>query len=270
MHSFHKDKTKKRFLFAIVILLIFILINPFGIFDFVRAVTLVPLTSLARAGFGSGSYVSERIAMFANIGNLYRENQELAKQLREYKSYKAQLSDIRNENEQLRKELALLPRTHYALVGAEVVLRDPVGGDQWIMVNRGKKDGIEDGMAVIVDGGILIGVIDEINHATSRVRLITHPDSVVNVATERTGAEAIAYGKHGLSVVAEDIKKDDDVREGDVFVTSHIGDNFPRGLSVGTAHDIVPSSDNLFKTAQIIPLAPLHDLHFVFIIKSEV
>ncbi len=267
MQSIHKNKRKKNIFIYIIIIIVVIIINPFNMFGSVRNIIMIPLTPVIQFGFGPGSYISEHVSMIFQIGTLYRDNQDLQNKVQQLEAENASAQDIKNENKILRNTLNLLPRDELDLIGSDVILRDSLGGNQWILVNRGTKEGVTVGMPVIVNENVLVGVVDEADDKTARVRLITHPDSTVNIVSARTGAEAIAYGKHGLSVVVEDIKKDSDVVDGDVFITSDIGNTFSRGISVGTVQNITISADNLFQKAHMLPIASLDDLRFVFIVK---
>lgn len=267
MQSLHKKKRKKNIFIYIILIVIFFAVDPFNIFGFVRSAIMVPLVPMVEFGFDIGSHFSDSGNMIFSIGTLYEQNQDLNNKVRQLESENATFGDVKNENDLLRKELELLPREQFDMIGADVVLRDPLGGDQWVMINRGQNDGVVIGKAVLVNENIFVGYIDEVDQKTARVRLITHPNSIVNIASVRTGSEAIAYGKHGLSVVVEDIKKDDDVINGDALITSNIGNIFPRGLSVGKVQNISTPTDELFQSANIILPVPLSNLRFVFVIK---
>jgi len=267
MQPLHQRKKRKKIIIYIIVIIGLIVINPFNIFGAVRSAIMVPLAPLSAAGFGVGSYFSERTKMLFSIGTLYKQNQELQSKVRQLESQNAYLTDIKNENKTLRETVNLLPREEFELLGAEVVLHNPTGGEQWIVINRGKKDSLEVGDAVIVDERVLIGHIDEVDHTTARVQLITNPQSVVNVVSARTQAKAIAYGNHGLSLNVEDIEKDADVVEGDIFITSDVGGKYPKGLSVGKVQQISVAQDNLFQTANVLPLVNLGELQFVFVVK---
>lgn len=269
MHAVHKNTQKKRiYLYIIVFFGVIIIINPFNILGSVRGVASTLFLPVNGVGQGFGTSVRDALGVVVHMGDMHEENQVLLQENQHLRAEIAQLLDMRGENDVLRKELGLAQRGKFDLVHAEVVVRDSVGGDQWIMINKGVDDGIQKDMAVVVDEDIFVGYIDTIDKNTSRVRLLTHPESVVNVVNAKSGAEAISRGQHGLSVVVEDIKKGDEVHDGDMFVTSQIGNKFPRGLSVGTAQNISLSHDDLFQSANIIPMTQLDKIRFVSVIKK--
>jgi rod shape-determining protein MreC len=267
MQSLHKKTKNKKAVVVLGVILLIIIINPFNIFGFVRGVVITPFEPFLRVAFGSGSYLSQKISMITSIGSMYEQNQQLQNRIIELESQNAKLQNIQKENEALRKELNLLPRERFELLGAHILSHNPTGGNQWIIIDRGKKDGIKEGMVVIISEGILVGRIDMVDNTTSRVQLITNSKSIVNVQTVRTGAKAVARGDHGISLNITDIKKQDDVEVGDIFVTSNIGGELPAYLSVAKILNISSTDDNLFQEAQALPLVDMDDLYFVFIIK---
>lgn len=269
MQSIHAHRRKKnKYIYIIIIIVALTIINPFNFLGSARSVFSVVFSPLSSVGHGISLYVRDSLGMVVDMGSLYEKNQELEQEIARLRAENATLADIKKENDLLRSDLALLPKDKHELIGAEVVLRDSLGGDQWIMIDKGSHHDVERDMAVIVGDSIFVGYIDDVDIATARVRLLTHPDSVVNVVSVEGGAEAISHGHHGLSVIVEDIKKDDQVKNGDMFVTSQIGNKLPRGLSVGTAQNISSSPDQLFQSAHIAPLTSLGDIRFVFVVKK--
>ncbi len=267
MYVFYNKKQNKNIVIFTVVFITLMVINPFGMFDIVRNIIMIPFTPIAQQGSAVGTYIFNKIDMVSSIGILYSNNQDLENKVRELKAENAKLSDVKNENNKLRNILELLPRDKFKFIGGDVILRDSLGGNQWIMINKGQKDGIIIGKAVVVDKNILVGVIDKVNKTTARIQLLTHPNSLINAVSARTGAQGIIVGVHGLSLKVEDINVKDDVVNGDTFVTSDIGNSFPRGLSIGTVQNIALSKDQLFKTATILPSVALDKLQYVFVIK---
>lgn len=252
----------------LAITIIIVLIDPFGVMGKVRDGARFVFVPLTKIGYGIGQRIDDLSSMVFDMGTLHHDNEELRKQVRILESSFARCDNVIDENEALREDLALLPRENFSLIGAEVVLRDSLGGDHWIVINRGQRDGVESDMAVIVDESVYVGYIDHVDYGTARVRLLTHPESVINVIGSRSEAEAIVRGDHGLAAVIEDIQKERNVEENEIFLTSRLGNRLPQGFAIGRTQHIATSEDQLFKKANIIPLADLGDLDIVFVVKS--
>jgi rod shape-determining protein MreC len=269
MDVVHKRKRKKNvYYFVIVIVVVILIVNPFNIVGFLRSFTAEMIMPLKNSGQSFGRTINSSFSVFFNIRDVSDQNQELLQKNQELESQVAQIQDLKRENDHLRNEIGLLPRDAYEIISTEVVIRDNVGGNHWVMVNKGTRDGVEENMAAIVGESVFVGYVDMVDHDVSRIRLLTHPDSVITVVDAKSGAEAVARGRHGLSIIVEDIKKGAEVNNGNMFITSQVGNRFPRGLSVGTGQNISLSEDGLFQSANIIPAADLDSLHFVSIIKN--
>ena len=69
-----------------------------------------------------------------------------------------------------------LSLTSYDTINATTVMRNV---DQWhdfMVINKGKKDGIETDMAVLSKEGFLIGKVITVNEVSSKVKLIKNQD----------------------------------------------------------------------------------------------
>lgn len=262
----HKKTKNKWIVIAILVLLVFF--NPFNIFDFLRQPLAYVADPIIKNARSVGLYFKNGFAVIPNIHNLHENNQLLQSELVRLESEIAKLEYLEQENLALRNEVGLDDVDYNSFMTAEIVLRDSFGGKQWIVIDRGSADGLIEGIAVTTQDSIFIGYIETVEYNRSKVRLIAHPESVINVKTIHSEAEAVAVGNHGLSTNIEDVPKDVDIKNGEMVVTSSIGDRFVGGLSLGKIHNIETSSDQLYKTAQLQPLVDVSKVRFVTLIKE--
>jgi len=104
---------------------------------------------------------------------------------------------------------------------------------QSVLLNIGKRDGIQDGWAAM-DGLGLVGRISGVGSSTSRVILLTDTASQIPVTIQPSGQRAILNGDNSLAPPVEFIENIDLVRPGDRIVTSGGARVLPSGLLVGT------------------------------------
>lgn len=203
-----------------------------------------------------------------SIGELKSENEKLLQKNRELLTKNALLKDIESENKLLRQELGLLPRKNYDLEASFVIAQDPQGLGNYLLIDKGDKNGLKAGMPVIISNGILTGKITEVFPTNAKVALISDKNSAVNAEIEDSGAKGIARGVYGLGLMMDMISQSEVVKEGDTVITSGLGGDMPRGLYVGKIKEAGQSADKLFQQASIISPVDFSSLRVVFAVKG--
>lgn len=182
---------------------------------------------------------------FDQIVNYLSSQQSLLKQLDELnsenlilKANQLKLNSIQNENNRLRELLNSTEHLEDKLLVAEIldVTVDPLG--KRFVINKGTKNGVYDGQAVVSSKGI-VGQVIEANLFTSFIILITDAEHAIPLENSRTGMRTLGMGL-GASQELElsNVLKDTDIKEGDLFVSSGLGAKFPAGYPVGVVTDI--------------------------------
>ncbi len=252
-----------------VLMLVVLLIvwNPNFISHKVRNVFFVVTYPAQRILTISAEKIGGFGEMISSVGNLKKENERLLLENVKLQAEVAKLRDVAGENEYLRKELELSPRDKFNLITSRVVGKD-LYGNNWILIDKGKKDGIETGMPVVAEGGVLVGKVAEVFAYNAKVFLITNPQSKINAVTSETGAIGIVKSMYGLGMVLDMVLQTDYLKVGDTVITSDLGKKMPRGLLIGKIEEIQTSDDRLFQRAVLSLPVDLSKLHFVSVIKN--
>jgi len=212
--------------------------------------------------------VSGFFDFLGSIGELKGENEKLVAQNQSLLAENNRLKGIEKENQFLRQQLDLAPRKNFELEAGFVIGQDPQGFGNYLLIDKGESAGIKTGMPVIVSNGILVGRVSEVYGSTSRITLVTDPGSAINAESQETGAKGIAKGEYGLGLKMDMVSQADILNEGDMAITSGLGGEFPRGLTIGKIGRLGQSADNLFQEASVVPAADLSSLRIVFVIKK--
>ena len=162
-----------------------------------------------------------------------------------------------------------MPRDKYQLKSAEVIGRDAGGVGNWITVNVGSTQEIAQGMPVIAEGEVLIGRVMEVFPKSSRVMLLSHPDSRISGITVDSGAQGIIKGEHGLGILLDMVLQSDTLRSGDRLVTSGLGGELPKNLFVGSIQETRLTDDNLYQRASVVSPINFGSLRYIFIIQKS-
>lgn len=217
-------------------------------------------------------------------GGLYNELSSVGKlktALAENESLKTRVDELTEENTRLRSEQFELERLRslyeldqeymqYHKIGARIIAKDSSSWFSVFRIDKGSDDGIKEDMNVIAGGG-LVGIVTDVGANYATVRSIIDDSSRVSAMAQQSGDSCIVAGdlqlfKEGRLKLSY-MEKDDDIKDGDMIVTSNISGKFLPGILVGYATDItVDYNDNLTKSGYLIPAARFDRLQEVLVI----
>ena len=242
-------------------------------FPLVNAVVntvLLPVNAVVRRV--SDGLVSFRDAQRLNA-TLQEENSRLKKELDNLRSAEYRLKLLETENKELlamagykqqREDLTLLPAR---VIGVSL-------GDlhEFFFLDKGNVDGLRPDMVVITSAGVA-GVVEQVYRHYSRFMLISANQSRMGVKVLRRESRAVGVmtgmGPNRSLLKAEYFGRDDDVKPGDMLVTSGIGGKYPAGLCIGTVTSVEADMTGLQKLAKIEPAADLSHPDRVFVVLQE-
>ncbi len=210
-----------------------------------------------------------------NRGELVRENERLRQELERQQSDAAAGEDAQRQLQELEEALGVKEsRPDDEFVVADVIAQDPSGLKRALAIDRGRKDGLDEGMVVLSKSGSLVGTIFRVYEDFAWLRLVTDPNSAVNAVVlsegdgEGSGPRGIAAGDLRGSLSLEMLPAGASVAEGDLVTTSGLGGNYPRALLVGSVKSVQQKPQALFKTATVDPAADLSALDTVLVMTS--
>jgi len=189
----------------------------------------------------------------------------LKQRIAELQAESHQMKEMVLDNERLRKLLQFREKISTSMVAAEVIGQDPTSWFKSVTLNKGEKDGVRKGMAVILPEGV-VGQILKTSPRYATVLLITDYNSAVDAIVQRTRAKAIVEGKGENRCQLKYLLRTEEVTVGDIVVTSGLGGNFPKGLKVGEIRNVEKKGHGIFQYAELTPGVDLTKLEEVFII----
>jgi rod shape-determining protein MreC len=197
--------------------------------------------------------------------NLEKENKVLKKRIAELQEENHRIREMKLANERLRQLLSFREKNSPSMIGAEVIGQDPSSWFKSITIDKGERDGVKKGMAVISPAGV-IGQILKTAPDYATVLLITDYNSAIDSIVERTRAKAIVAGEGENRCQLKYLRRADEVALGDVVVTSGLGGNFPKGLMVGEIKKVDKKGHGVFQFAELVPSVDMTQLEEVFVI----
>jgi len=215
---------------------------------------------------GIGNTARDFFDTVTSVGQVADENRALKRQIAQLQQELTQAKSTELTNQQLQALLDLRTSLNLHTAGATVIARDPEGITQSLTIRAGAEQGLQRGMAVLGQNG-LIGRVVAVHRTTSQVMLITDPNNPVNVmlaTTHLPGTVMISQGK--MTVQFPGAPTDLKIDPGAALVTSGIGGNYPSALPVAA---VVRYQYQAYSQAQVADVAPLDDLSRLEVVEVD-
>jgi rod shape-determining protein MreC len=176
------------------------------------------------------------------------------------------------ENIQLRHALAFKQATHFDVVAARVIRRNPTTWWQTVDIDAGSKRGIASQLAVLSNEG-LVGVIERIDNGGERasVLLLTDEKCQVSARVEGSPEVGILSGQRGgfdgdPMLRLRFLSANAAVRPGQRVFTTGRGGTFQANILLGTIDSVEKGA--LDSEALVRPSVNFADLGAVFVVLS--
>lgn len=179
------------------------------------------------------------------LSRLKDENRELAERLKNYELLQRENSDIRKENERLKEQLGFSVTFQERNYPARIISRNPDSLYSAFTIDKGSFHGIKKNMPVLaLQGGIvgLVGKVVTVGSLTSLVMPVYDTKCSVSARIQSTRDIGILTGggEADLPLSMSHIKKRvlDELRIGDLIVTSGEGGNYMADIPIGSISEI--------------------------------
>jgi rod shape-determining protein MreC len=217
------------------------------------------------------SVVTRTVAGVANIKNDYialwnvrADNKRLRVLVDKYLTELGEYREGYSTNLYLEELLAFKEKLHFQPLAARVVGKEPAYWYQTIVVDRGRKDDVLEGMIVRAPRGVVGQVIHTGEHY-SKILLANAPSSAIDAMIQKNRTRGILKGAGERGYVLHYVLKNADVEEGDYIVTAGIGGVFPAGIPLGRVSKIHKKRRGMFQEIEVQPHVDFQKLEFVFI-----
>lgn len=181
----------------------------------------------------------------------------------------ARLQEALSRAEIIHQTASALDARSLKNVMASVIGRSPEGDEQVIILDRGTESKIQLGQPVIALDGVLVGLILKAEAGRSVVRLLTSAQSTVAAeAQNTTRSPGVVTGQHGLSMIMRFIPQGENLKKGNMIVTSSVNEHIPAGLIIGKISEVHFSTGDLFQQASLSPILDSQRVRFVAVVQT--
>ena len=178
------------------------------------------------------------------------------------------MKEVSLENERLGKLLKFKKSLRYKTIVAKVIARDTTDWRSAIIVDKGRSLGIREHMPCVTTKG-LIGSVAEVGFASSKVMLITDPNSKIGVVLESSRESGVLVGSSQGACRVIYLSLDADIKKGEKVLTAGFSAFFPKGLVVGEVTEVGIETPGLYKYAIVNPVCDIGKIEEVICIEVD-
>lgn len=245
------------------------LLHLTGVLSPLEGIVRVAILPIARVFSAAGSATGSAARSGPSKQALQDRVSELEARLNTIAVDYVQLKALEEENRSLKALAKFVNGSGFDFVPVRVIARSGDPQSAMVTIDRGSKDGLEIGMAVVVGDGIFVGKVTGIKERIAMVTLVS--DERSRVAAAHAGDRKLFGVVEGggnntarltLVPLHEPLKKDD------VIVTAGTEEKIPPNLSIGLVNEVEEKQTDPFKQASIEPLVKADQLDLLLVVRS--
>ncbi|OGZ32376.1 MAG: rod shape-determining protein MreC [Candidatus Portnoybacteria bacterium RIFCSPLOWO2_12_FULL_39_9] len=264
-----KKLIRKPAVLTLFIIIGLIFLNNYGLLEKPKEIFFRLASSFQKTAYRSGLWLNDFIGLLKHQERLNEENIYFLEENQKLEGIIVELKEAERENKFLRQQLNLEEKEPSRLILAEVIGQNSVNFGQGLLINKGRKDGLEEGMAVIAVGNRLVGRITRVFDSSAQVFLITHPNSRINILIQETEVKGIVKGESDSGLIIDWLDQKEEIKTGQTVVTSGLDGFFQKGLLIGWVEEVIVNQSQVFKKAKVKSAADFKRIERVFVIDSR-
>lgn len=213
-----------------------------------------------------GQALSWSATRFRSRQNLLEENERLTAQITLMNEQLQRFEVVQQENENLRTLLDAPVQEEMHKMIAELMAVDNNPYSHQIVINKGGIDEVFTGQAVLDENGI-VGQVIEVGTTNSRVLLISDVTHAIPARVSRNNVTVVVSGIGDVNELSlEHVAHSTDLKEGDMLVSSGLGNVFPKGYPIAIISSIVRDEGQPFAQVTATPAAKLDRIKYLLLL----
>jgi len=203
--------------------------------------------------------------------NISEENKSLTERVAKLTEENVELITTKQENEVLRQHLEFLTKNQFKYILSNVISRGDITDisdkSETITIDKGKKDGVLVGLAVVNSMGVIVGKVVDAKDSISLVYLTNNSKCKLAASIlEQTGTGGVTEGQLGLTIKMGFIPQSKNIQKDNIVITSGLEQFIPRGLIIGRVMEVTKDNNELWQNAVIEPMVDNDNLQIVSVL----
>ncbi|MDG1849357.1 MAG: rod shape-determining protein MreC [Flavobacteriales bacterium] len=183
---------------------------------------------------------------------------------------------LAEENAQLRNRISTSPISHkknnalpHQYISAKVIKSSYNKRNNYLTLNKGRLNGIEKGMGVCVNEGV-VGIVRDVTDNYATVMSVLNKHAVISSRFTKSNhfGEIVWDGKSHHFAQLRSVEKYVDVSIGDTLTTNSFSSIFPEGILLGTVNRFERDDSENFYKIEIDLSVDYSNIDYVYVIKN--
>ncbi len=172
--------------------------------------------------------------------------------------------------ERMSKTLDTVIEKQYNFIDGKVINKSVHWANNYLTINRGTADGIENGMGVISSNGV-VGVVKASSKHFSTITSLLHSKTMVSSLLKRTGDLCSTSWDGELPTMGtlQYLPRHVNVKKGDTVITSGYNAVFDNGTMVGIVAEVALPENAAFYNIKLKLATDFNKLSYVYVIKNS-
>lgn len=231
----------------------------------------VAMNPLQKVFYNLNNGLKNTVDYFLNFSEVKEENDTLTQENVDLKNQLLEYEKLKEENNRLREVLNFKNTNNkYEYLGAEIIGYSGESFLKGYIIDKGENDGLKKNVVVVSNLG-LVGQVSSVGSNWAIVQSLINENIAVSVMVSSTRETAgilkgyTANNNENLAKVTN-LAIDSKIKEGDVIVTSGLGQIYPKEIRIGEVTSVETDEIKSMKTAVVKPYVDFNKLEELFVV----
>lgn len=194
------------------------------------------------------------------------ENRRLKEDINKLLLEQQRYRDAVNENARLRELLSLKERERRYVTAARVIARGNDRLANTLVIDKGRRDGVEKDMTAVTPKG-LIGKVISMSDSYSHILLINDINFSAAVRLNESRTEGIVSGTGSNVCLLKYVSHEYEVKKNELVLTSGLDSLFPVDIPIGSVTKVSKKGGGFFQNIEVMPFQDTKILEEVVIVR---
>ncbi|MBS6500841.1 rod shape-determining protein MreC [Clostridium tertium] len=229
------------------------------------------VSPLQKVVYSINDKIKGTLDFFLNFSKIKEENEELTKENIDLENKLLEYDKLKEENDRLREVLNFKnSKNNYDYLGCEIIGYSGESFSSGYVIDKGENDGLKKDMIVISNKG-LVGQVTSTGSNWAIVQSLINENIAVSVMVNSTRETTgilkgyVTHSNQNLTKVTN-LPIDSAIKEGDVIVTSGLGQIYPKEVRIGEVVSVETDEVKVMKTAIVKPFVDFNKLEELFVV----